>query len=425
MRLNAPRPFSGPTRQPGNHDRSHPLNREVWITGVGAITGLGPTARHLSEGLRGERSAVTDDATLEGMPVARAPALLPVPVTTATQLDRCGSLFFSAAAEAWESAALDEQPKDADRFGVVEGSSLGHISDLLAEHRAMMEGRACAHVDPESVVKFMTGAGGSQFALLHGIRGPVMSVSAGSVSGTCAIGEAIHTVMRGEQEVIVAGGAESPLAWEVVEAFRRSGVLADGAKPGARSRPFDQDRRGMLLGEGAAAVVIESADHARARGARCRAVPRGFVFVTDPRFMTGSNPNGDGISTAMSRLLREREPLTIDWIVAHGTGTPTNDAAEVRALHLVFDGDLARLPVTALKPAVGHCLGASGAIEAVAAILAMEEHFIPAVLNTRALDPALPVFDLVTHVREAEMRTALLLSESFGGRAAALAIQAA
>ena len=127
----------------------------------------------------------------------------------------------------------------------------------------------------------------------------------------------------------------------------------------------------------------------------------------------------------MSRVLSEREPLPVDWIVAHGTGTPTNDAAESRAMKLVFEGDLARLPVTALKPAVGHCLGASGAIETVAAILAMEEHFIPAVLNTEALDPALPAFDLVTRVREAEMRTVLLLSESFGGRAAALAIQAA
>jgi 3-oxoacyl-[acyl-carrier-protein] synthase II len=399
------------------------MNREVWITGVGAITGLGPTARHLIDGLRAECSAMADDEALKGMPAARAPALLPVAHTR--RLDRCASLFFSAAAEAWESAGLAEKPEDADRFGVVEGSSLGHISDLLAEHRAMMEGRACAHVHPESVVKFMTGAGGSQFALVHGIRGPVMSVSAGSVSGTCAIGEALHTVMRGEQEVMVAGGAESPLAWEVVEAFRRSGVLAGGAKPGSRSRPFDQERHGTLLGEGAAAVVIESAEHARARGARCRAVPRGFVFVTDPRSMTGSNPNGDGISTAMSRLLREREPLRIDWVVAHGTGTPSNDAAEGRAMSLVFDGELARLPVTALKPAVGHCLGASGAIEAVAAVLAMEEGFIPAVLNTRALDPAIPAFDLVRHVREAELRTALLLSESFGGRAAALAIQAA
>jgi len=399
------------------------MTRDVWITGVGAITGLGPTARHLIEGLREGRSAVADDEALKGVPTSRAPALLPVAHTR--RLDRCASLFFSAAAEAWESAGLAETPKDADRFGVVEGSSLGHISDLLAEHRALMEGRACAHVHPESVVKFMTGAGGAQFALVHGIRGPVMSLSAGSVSGTCAIGEALHTVMRGEQEVIVAGGAESPLAWEVVEAFRRSGVLADGARPGARSRPFDKERHGTLLGEGAAAVVIESADHARARGARCRAVARGFVFVTDPRSMAGSNPNGDGIATAMSRVLREREPLPVDWIVAHGTGTPTNDAAESRAMKLVFEGDLARLPVTALKPAVGHCLGASGAIETVAAILAMEEHFIPAVLNTHALDPALPAFDLVTRVREAEMRTALLLSESFGGRAAALAIQAA
>jgi 3-oxoacyl-[acyl-carrier-protein] synthase II len=399
------------------------VEREVWITGVGAVTGLGPSARHLARGLREERSAVADDETLNGTPVARAPEFLPV--TPSIRLDRCASLFFAAASEAWDSAGLAATPPDADRFGLLEGSSLGHISGLLAEHRAMMEGRACPHVHPESVVKFMTGAGGSHFALTHGIRGPVMSVSAGSVSSTCAIGEAVHTVMRGEQEVIVAGGAESPLAWEVVEAFRRSGVLADEAKPGARSRPFDRDRRGTLLGEGAAAVVIESAEHARTRGARCRAVPRGFVFVSDPRSMTGSKPNGDGIAAAMSRVISDREPLAVDWIVAHGTGTPANDAAEGRALQIVFDGGLARLPVTALKPAVGHCLGASGAIEAVAAILAMEERFIPAVLNTRGLDPGLPPFDLVTHVREAEARTALLLSESFGGRAAVLAIQAA
>lgn len=200
-------------------------------------------------------------------------------------------------------------------------------------------------------------------------------------------------------------------------------ILASRGAPGARCRPFDEKRGGTIRGEGAAVFILESSVHARRRGATPRASIRGYGFVTHARSMFAPAPLGEDVLAAARRAMRRGFEDGVDWVVAHGTGTRKNDAAECRGLHALLGERFAATPLTALKPALGHCLGASGALDTAAAVIAMEEGFIPATRNTTHFDPDLPRCDLVTEVRDRASKRVLLLSESFGGRATALLVE--
>jgi 3-oxoacyl-[acyl-carrier-protein] synthase II len=394
--------------------------RMVWVTGLGAVTGAGVGAARLLDALRAGRSGVRPLPELDGLPAVPAPD--PPRDRRARHLERSAALFLAAAEEAWRDAGLGDEVPDPARYGVIEGSSLGPLADMLETLRARLA-TGDGVLRPSGLVRFMTGAGGAALAHCHRLRGPVLHVSAGSVSAACAIGEAFQKIAAGLADVVVAGGAECPLQRDVIEHFRLAGILATPSNGEVACRPFDARRAGTVLGEGAGVLVLEDAGHAARRGARPRAVVSGFGLTCEAFSMISPEPGGAGVAESVRAALGARSPHSIGWIKTHGTGTRLNDAAEVRGIASVFGTRLTEVPLTSLKPALGHALGASGAVEAVAGLLALEGGFVPPTLGTERADPELPPCRIAVTAEPSDAREALFLSESFGGRCAALAVR--
>jgi 3-oxoacyl-(acyl-carrier-protein) synthase len=307
--------------------------------------------------------------------------------------------------------------------GVIEGTSVGPLAEVLATER--QRARAEHHSPPRAdyLLRMMFGAGGAVFAQEIGAHGPVYAVSAGSVSGLVAIEEGYWKILQGLADVIVAGGAECPLDPEIIEVFDAARILAPQRSSGLPCRPFDRDRSGTLLGEGSGMLVLESAAHAGRRGARPRAVLAGVGCSCESYSMVLPDPSGAGVAEAVRQALRGTDPHQLGWIKAHGTGTRRNDIAECRGLEAALDGGLARVPITSLKPLLGHCLGASGSVEAVATVVALERGVVPPTLGTETVDPELPACHVALTPMEAKGSAVLLLSESFGGRCAAITVR--
>ncbi|MGH7514822.1 MAG: beta-ketoacyl synthase N-terminal-like domain-containing protein [Gemmatimonadales bacterium] len=397
--------------------------RAVWVTGRGAVTAAGMGAGRLLEALLGARSAVRPHSDLAGLPVGRAER--PSGGAASRRLDRSAALFLAAAEEAWRDAGLPDDAIDLERCGLIEGSCLGPLADALMAvgSHAAADGRQA--IRPSGLVRFMPGAGGAAFAHGHRLRGPVLYLSAGSVSSSCAIVEALEKITIGLLDVVVTGGAECPLHPDVIESFRVAGVLAAPRDGDPVCCPFDDRRTGTVLGEGAGVMVLEAAEHATRRGARPYGVVTGFGFSRETYSMIRPEPTGAGVAQAARVALGEIPLQEVGWIKAHGTGTRINDAAEYRGLAALFGNRLPGTPIASLKPMLGHCLGASGAVETVAALLALELGMIPPTLGTGRVDPALPMCTVATRAERSSKSRALILAESFAGRCAAIAMSRA
>lgn len=390
---------------------------DVWITGYGAVTAAGPTSDDLCDALLAGRGAIRPLAELGCLPCAPVDRVPDHP--GGSRLDRAGNLFVAAAEEAWRRAGLDNSPCEPNRMAVFEGSSLGPMAAVIRTCKAEMNGQRRAR--PLDVLRFMPGAGGTSFAQTHGIRGPVLHLSAGSVSAACAVGEACERISSGAIDVAIAGGSECPLEPSIVDRFIVAGVV-QSSRRSACCRPFDRTRRGTVLGEGAGAVVLESPAHAQHRGALPRSVLSGYALTAETYSQVAPDPSGAAVCQAVERILHGNDEP--GWIKAHGTGTPPGDEAEYRGLASVFGRRLPEIPVTSLKSTIGHCLGASGAVEIVATILALNNRIVPATLGTTEIDPAFELYSVALHRMAWATASALILAESFGGRCAALLLRA-
>jgi len=394
--------------------------RTVVVTGVGAVSAAGIGAQSLLELLQEGRSAVRAQPGLGGMPAAAAPDLPPDRSTR--RLDRAARLFVAAGEEAWRDAGLPPQPADGSRCALIEGSSLSALGDLLQEHQARVERQDRRPPSPAALIRYMSGVGGAVLAQLHQVRGPVFHISAGSVSAMVAIGEAYLKVAGGAADVVLAGGGDAPLHPDVVAAFASSGILAHEASAAAPCRPFDRRRSGTVLGESAGALILESAEHARGRGARVRAVLAGYGLSCEAGSPIAPDTDGTGVAAAALQALETAGTRQVGWIKAHGTGTKLNDVAECRGLAQALGADLARSPLTSLKAVIGHAMGACGAAESVAAVLALGEGFVPPSVGTEEVDPDLPPCRIALAPEACARGAVLLLTESFGGRCAALVL---
>lgn len=395
--------------------------RAVWVTGMGAVSAAGVGRAALRELIHAERSGVVAGDGHCGLPAGRV--ALPPTDLGGRRLDRSATLFLAAADEAWISAGLSAARFDPIRCAVIEGSSLGPLADLLTAHQQWLAEPDGAVPAPSGLLKFLTGAGGASFAHTHGIRGPVLHVAAGCVAAATAIGEGFLKIATGAIDVAVVGGAECPLAEYVIAHFAAGGILAHPRPGDPLCCPFDARRTGTVLGEGAGVLVLEAAGHADRRGAPPYAEVTGFGFACGAYSMITPDPEGGDVAAAAGQALAGVPLVEVGWIKAHGTGTPSNDAAECRGLAAVFGDRLPHSPVTSLKPMLGHSLGASGAVEAVAALLAFGEGVVPATLGTEAPDPMLPKCRVATRVEAARGNRILLLAEGFGGRCAAIAVR--
>jgi 3-oxoacyl-[acyl-carrier-protein] synthase II len=388
---------------------------EIVVTGRGIVSSIGESADAFFEALLAKRSGIADGvgACTEFDPESAMSA------KDVRRSDRYSQLAVAAADQAAAEAGLPDGIEP-ERLGVVVGTGVGGLATLERECRNFFEGGERA-VSPHFVPMMMPNAAAGHIAMRLGANGPGFSVSSACATGGHAIGEALRMIARGEADVVVAGGTEAALTGVCLAAFRRMGALS---KEGV-SRPFDARRDGFVMGEGAAVLVLERADHARARGATIFGRIAGYAASNDAFHITQPDPDGAGAKKAMRDTLADAgiSPGDVGYVNAHGTGTPYNDRIETQAIKAVFNGSSTPPPVSSTKSAIGHLLGAAGAVEAIVCIESIRRGVLPPTLNYLEPDPDCDLDYVPEGPREAPgLEMALSNSFGFGGQNACLAI---
>ncbi|MFC8172357.1 beta-ketoacyl-[acyl-carrier-protein] synthase family protein [Streptomyces sp. NPDC057325] len=404
---------------------------EVVVTGLGAITPLGgdveSTWNALLAGESGIRGGVLPGHEKTGLPDVVAGTMATDPADSlspvrARRLDRSQQAALVAAAEAWADAGAPRV--DQDRLASAIGTGIGGVQTLLREDD-VLETAGARRVSPRTVPMLMPNAAAALVSIEYGARAGVYTPVSACSSGAEAIALGARLIRAGEADVVIAGGTEAAITPITVAGFVQAQALSRyTAEPASASRPFAADRSGFVLGEGAAVVVLESAGHAAARGARVRAVLAGAGIAADAHHITAPAADGSGQIAAMRKALAQAglAPGQIAHVNAHATGTPVGDIAEARAIGKVFG----RATVTAPKAALGHLFGAAGAIEALVAVLSVEHGVVPPTRNLAAtgVDPDIGL-DIATERRDAPQEAVLSNSFGFGGQNVSLVVTGA
>ncbi len=410
-----------------------PTHPRIVVTGLGAVTNLGPDARSTWEGMREGRSGITAlqgpqfDDFAGAWSVKAAGQIKDFDCSRrfdqreAKRLDRFAQFGFYAAIEAVEHAGIDFSRGDPERYGVVVGSGVGGVSTIEDGHSILME-RGPNRLSPFVVPKLMVNASAGNISIRWGLQGPASAHATACASSGHAIGHAIEIMRRGHVDAMIVGGSEAACTPLCIGAFQAMKALSTRSEPTAASRPFDSGRDGFVLAEGGAMFVIETEAHARARGAEIYAEMVGVGNSSDAGHITAPDVQGRGAARSMRWALEDAGLGSdqIDYINSHGTSTPLGDAAEVAAVLGVF-GNHARksvgggLMMSSTKSVHGHALGASGAVELVACIHAVKDGVAPPTINLDNVDPAFDL-DLVPHeARERPIRYAMNNTFGFGG----------
>ena len=393
------------------------MTHRVAVTGIGAISAFGQTYADLWTGLAAGRSAIRP-LTLIPAGAVRFPNAAEVPdydpsryfeEKEALLLDRFAQFAAVAAREAVHGSGIEFSPHLGERTAIVLGCSGGGKStedDGFHHLYALQEPR----VSPLTIARAMSNAGASRISFEYGITGPVYTVSTACSSANHAIGQAFRMVRSGEVDVALAGGSEAPLSTGFLKAWEAMRVVAPDT-----CRPFSRDRRGLILGEGAAVLVLEPFDHARARGAAILGEIAGFGMSSDAHHITQPSAIGAGRAMRAALLDAAISPEAVGYVNAHGTGTLANDATETEAIRTVFGEHARKLLVSSTKSMHGHALGAAGALEAAATLGALRCGLIPPTANFTAADPACDLDVVPNTPRPAQIEWALSNSFAFGG----------
>lgn len=402
--------------------RADPTRRAV-ITGVGFACPAGVGSHDVFRNFVEGQSAIHDEQ-LEH-PVARVRDFDPVEALgskkDARRADRVTQLGLTAAAEALAHADLKTGEFDeaaADRAGVIVGTGIGGITTLLEQHLTMLD-KGPGRVSPLLVPMFMPNATGAAISLKYGLRGPNTTVTTACAAGGHAIGDAALAIQSGVADIMVTGGAEACIGDLTIAAFQNLGALTKSG-----SRPFDLNRDGFVMGEGAAVLVLESLAYAEARGATPLAELAGYGRTADAHHITAPHPEGAGAVRAMHMALDQARLDTGDvgYVNAHGTSTPLNDKAEAEALGVVFGDDVP--PASSTKSVTGHLIGAAGACEAAITAFAIADGVLPPTINYETPDPEIAIDVVPNEAREApELSAAISNSFGFGGHNAVLALR--
>jgi 3-oxoacyl-[acyl-carrier-protein] synthase II len=407
------------------------MYKRVAVTGLGAVTPLGDDVPTYWEGLVAGRSGVGPisayDATGHGVRIAAEVKGLDVRgllgPKRARRTDRFTQLALIAAGEAVADAGLDFGDNDqGQNAAVVLGTAVGGISTLLNGAHALHE-RGERRVSALMIPMMMSNAAAGEIAIDYGLRGLTLSPVSACASGTHAIGEAARLIRTGAANVAICGGSEAGMHPLALAAFgNMQAVSRRNDEPEQASRPFDAERDGFVIGEGASVLVLESLSKAQERGARIYAELAGYGASTDAFHITAPDEKGAGAVLSMVRALDDAGlgPEEIDYINAHGTSTPLNDAMETRAIRQVFGEHADAIPISSTKSMIGHLLGAAGAVEAVACIMSLQTGVLHPTINYETPDPDCDLDYVPNQARETHPRTALSNSFGFGGHNATL-----
>jgi len=399
--------------------------RRVVITGIGAVTPIGTGREELWQGLRARRSAVGPVTRFDPSPFrSRIAAEIPdfhpadfMEERRLRRLDRFGQLSIASARLALRDAELDLSLEDRDQVGAMMGTALGGVAYAEEQYPKYMKGGP-REVDPTLALTVFAGAGSCNLAIEFGVCGPNSTNGMSCASGTIAVGDGFRAISRGEADVMLAGGAEAPLAPLCFGAFAIIRAMSTrNDDPASASRPFDQARDGFVMAEGAAVLVLEERGRAVARGAKIYAEVLGYGLTNDAHHMTVPRPDGRQAARAMRLALAEAHitPGEVGYINAHGSSTPLNDPTETVAIRQVFNEHATRVPVSGTKGYYGHALGASGAFEAAICALASSNRWLPPTVNLERPDPACDLAYLSGEGQNADPEFILSNSFGFGG----------
>lgn len=401
-------------------------HRKIVVTGIGVVCGLGTGQDAFWESLREGRSAIRPIQSVDMSRIAfkngvEAQGFDPVAQFTPSQIDhfdRFAQFAVYAAREAMRDSGIELTDALRERTGIVAGSSLG---GQTTEDAGFLDvyNKGKNRVHPLTIPRTMANAGASQISMELGISGPAFTVSTACSSSNHSLVQALAMMRAGTVDLAIAGGSEAPFSFGLLKAWEAMRVVAPDT-----CRPFCKDRRGMILGEGGAMVVLEPLESAKARGANIYAELAGGGMTSDAHHIT--QPSVSGPARAMRIALEDAgiAPGEVGYVNAHGTATPGNDPAETRAIHAVFGDHAKRLAVSSTKSMHGHALGGAGAIEAVATILAMKNGVVPPTANFTEADPECDLDYIPNTAREARVNAAVSNSFAFGGLNAVVAFRA-
>jgi 3-oxoacyl-[acyl-carrier-protein] synthase II len=401
------------------------MKRRAVITGMGPITCIGTGKEAFWNGIRAEKSGINRISTFDtsdfyaqcGGEIRDWSPEVFFPPHRLKRLDRYAQFAVASAKLALDDAGLTysrENPQD--RIGVSFGTALGGVCQAEDQHIRFLK-KGTRGVNPTLALQVFGGSAHSNIAIEFGFRGVGTTNSNSCASGTVAVGEALRYVRDGVADVVVAGGAEAPLGTLTFGAFDIIKTMSRWeGDPHLSCRPFDQLRDGFVMGEGAASLIVEELEHARARGAHIYAELLGYSLNNDAFHMTSPLPSGESCIRAMRETLADAElsPERIDYINAHASSTQLNDATETMSIKQVF-GDRTKIPVSGTKGYYSHPLGATGAIEALLAALALQNQWIPPTINYADPDPACDLDIVPNHGRQAKLNHVMSNSFGFGG----------
>jgi len=400
------------------------LVRRVVVTGMGAISPLGigveTTWRAVTAGQCGLGPVTFFDAT--GLPSRIAgeapdfdPTRFDIDRKLARRCDRFTQFAMATTHEALQQAQLQIEPAIAERVGVIIGSGIGGLNTLMDQFTVLFQ-KGADRISPFFVTMLITDLAGGQISIKYGITGPNFAISSACATGGNAIGESVEIIRRGDADVMIAGGSEAPIVLIAMAAFGNMHALSQrNDDPQRASRPFDAQRDGFVLSEGAATLILEAEEFARARNAPILAEIVGYGATADAHHVVEPAPDGSGAARAMRMALRKAglQPEDIGYVNAHGTSTPAGDRAEVAAIKTVFGQDAKRVPVSSTKGATGHMLGAGGAIETIFCIQAMRDGLLPPTINHQHPDPDCDL-DVVPNVARDVGPLDITMNNTFG-----------
>lgn len=401
------------------------MKRRVVVTGVGLVTPLGVGTENVWQRiLNGEsgiapttRFDVTRHETKFAGEVKEFKAEEFITPKDIKRMDLFIQYALAASKIAVEDAGLDMGSEDAERVGVIVGTGLGGLPTLEKYHSILLE-RGPDRISPFFIPMLIANEAPGHVAIQHGIKGPNLCIVTACATGAHSIGDSFRIIQYGDADVMVAGGTEANLTPLTVGGFNAMKALSTrNDAPQKASRPFDKDRDGFVVAEGAGIIIMEELEHARRRGAKIYAEIIGYGYNGDAYHITAPCPDGDGFIRCIRMALRDAGilPADVNYINAHGTSTELNDAAETLAIKAVFGDQAYRVPVSSTKSMIGHLLGAAGAVESIFSVLSIRDGVCPPTINYETPDPACDLDYVPNKARKHDIRVVLSNAFGFGG----------
>lgn len=409
-------------------------NRRVVITGLGCVTALAESPDELFAALCEGRSGVSNIENFDtsaftvhfGGEVKNFDVTRYVDQREGRRMDRFSQFAVAAAIQAVNHSGLDFSRENVFRIAVIVGTGIGGIKEIEEQHIKLLK-KGVRQVSPFTVPRLMANAASGNIAIHYGLKGPNFAVASACASANHAIGESFCNILTGRSDIVITGGTEAALTPIGLASFCAARSLSTrNHDPAGASRPFDKDRDGFVLSEGAGILILEEMEHAKKRNARIYAELLGYSATDDGYHITAPLPDGDGAARAMKLALMDAglEPEKVDYINAHGTGTELNDIAESTAIKSVFGGRAYKIPVSSTKSCLGHLLGASAAVELIVCVKVLNESVIPPTINLENPDERcdLNMNYVPLKAIEAEVDVAMSNSFGFGGHNSCLVV---